>query len=655
MRCHHRIAWVIFASLIGQHAGALDDQRNRTEHVIVSAIRGDRPRIDIPASIEVIDQSQISASGAKHIADVLRNRGGVQLADLYGDGSRTQISMRGFGANAAANTLVLVDGRRLNNTDLAAADLNSVALATVERIEIIQGSAGVLFGDQAVGGVINIVTRVPEKLAGSIEIDAGSFNRYGISARASQRVNSGLFYEASATFRQSANYRENNGIRYGNGLGRVGYDYGLGSLFVEYQHVEEDLELPGGIFMEQLHNDRTQSRFSNDLSDTQTDIARLGMRHTLHEQWQLLCEYTSRRSNGEGILTNVEFQQERHHRSVNPRLIGTLAGVSGDMIVTLGADLEETDYGLRSVFGLTNNNQQTYSVYAQLVLPVTEYFSLSGGVRRASMDNRLFDRGPFGVFPDGIEQDDAQTASTLGVNFFPAESWRVFLRRDESYRFPLADERNLIAIGTSGLDTQTGESIEAGIEWDGERHSVTLLGYRLDLENEIDFDPGAGFFGANTNLDPTSRSGVIVQGFFEINTLISLGGSYTYTDAEFSSGPLSGNTIPFVARHQGALRLSIRPAADLEFYVEVLGISERVASGDFSDSFQHLPGHGVLNVNVNYNHGGFFLSARINNMFANDYSDFAATAFNPATFATETGFFPAPEINFLVTAGYRIP
>lgn len=648
-------ACAAFGILLAPTAIALELQTPRTEQIIVSATRGDRPAIDIPASIEIIDQSEIIASGARHIAALLRNRGGLQLSDLYGDGSRTQISMRGFGANAAANTLVLVDGRRLNNTDLAPADLNSIALASVERIEIIQGSAGVLYGDQAVGGVINIVTRRPEDFAGDVELRAGSYDDYGLSARASQQLSNGLFYQASATFRQSDNYRDNNKLQYGNGLGRLGFDYGRGRLFVEYQRVDEDLELPGGIFLQQLRSDRKQTRFPNDRSDTETDISRLGWQHTLHERWEVLCEYTSRRSISDGVLTNIEFQQKRHHRSVNPRLIGTFNLTSGDTVLTFGADLEETDYALRSIFGLTNNTQEMYSFYAQIVLPMTEYFSFTGGIRRASVNNRLFDRGPFGAYPDGLDQDDTQTASTLGINFFPAPDWRVFLRRDESYRFPLADEQNLVSFGTTGLHTQTGESIEAGIEWRGERHSATLLGYQLDLENEIDFDPTTGFFGANTNLDPTRRSGVIVQGSFALTGWASLAGNYTYTDAEFSAASLSGNAIPFVAEHQGALRVIIRPISGLEFYIEALGISERVASGDFTNSFQHLPGHGVLNINVNYNRGGFFIAARLNNMLDHEYSDFAATAFNPTTFATETGFFPAPEINFLLTAGYRFP
>ncbi|MFA7592969.1 MAG: TonB-dependent receptor plug domain-containing protein, partial [Thiohalobacteraceae bacterium] len=140
----------------------------RLEPVVVSATRSLQSSVPTPAAISIIDRTEIEASGALQITEVLRGRGGVQLSDPYGDGSRAVIGMRGFGENAAANTLILVDGRRLNNSDLAAPDLNSIALKDVERIEIIHGSAGVLFGDQAVGGVINIITRVPRTFSAEV-------------------------------------------------------------------------------------------------------------------------------------------------------------------------------------------------------------------------------------------------------------------------------------------------------------------------------------------------------------------------------------------------------------------------------------------------------------------------------------------------------
>ncbi|MEW8628115.1 MAG: TonB-dependent receptor plug domain-containing protein, partial [Candidatus Thiodiazotropha sp.] len=137
--------------------------------LMVSATRSEQVTPLIPASIRVIDRQQIERSAANNLLQLLNGQSGIQISSLVGDGSQAVVDMRGFGPTAGSNTLILVDGRRLNNSgDQAAPDLSSIDLRRVERIEIVQGSAGTLFGNQAVGGMINIITRVPEKLSGQV-------------------------------------------------------------------------------------------------------------------------------------------------------------------------------------------------------------------------------------------------------------------------------------------------------------------------------------------------------------------------------------------------------------------------------------------------------------------------------------------------------
>ncbi len=642
---------VSFIAFLSGSYTAYAADATRVAPVVVSATRSMQSSVPTAAAISIIDRAEIEASGARHIAEVLRGRGGLQMRDFYGDGSRAVVSMRGFGENAAANTLILVDGRRLNNSDLGAPDLNSVALKDVERIEIIQGSAGVLYGDQAVGGVINIITRLPRDFAADVAVASGSYNAREVSGSVADRNTNGLAYRLSANTLSSDNYRDNNQQEYSNLFGRLDYQHQAnGSVFLEYQAVDENLNLPGAIFADQVDTDRTQTRYPNDYTNSRTYVARTGLQQALQDNWQLEAELTDMRSDGDGILTDSPFTQERHHTGLTPRLIGAIPMTSGDMLLTVGADLDRTDYSLDSPFGTTDNLQHMYSLYTQGVIPIHERFSATIGARQAKVENDLTDSFSY---PDGIELDDTEFVSSAGLSFTANSDWRLFVRRDEVLRFPKADEYTNTDAQITLLQTQTGESYELGSEWQHNNHSARTVLYRLNLDNEIDYDPSASFgFGGNTNLDPTQRNGLIVDGHLQATDALRIGGAYSYVDAKFDSGQFSGNRIPFVAENTLSLNADYQLNAAWQLFGEALYISDRVPQGDYANSLDMLPGYTVYNAAVHYNIRTWTFGLRINNLTDKRYSDVAVSAYNP--WPTEvTGYYPAPERNARLTAEYH--
>ena len=129
------------------------------------------------ASTTVITKQEIERAPGETLQDVLSAQPGLQLQSFFGGvaGAGTAVDMRGFGAAATSNTLVLVNGRRLNDIDLAGVDFSAIPRASIERIEITRGNSGaVLYGDGAVGGVINIVTRNPFNEPPTLRADAGA-------------------------------------------------------------------------------------------------------------------------------------------------------------------------------------------------------------------------------------------------------------------------------------------------------------------------------------------------------------------------------------------------------------------------------------------------------------------------------------------------
>ena len=629
--------------------------------VVVSAARTEQSSLTTPASITVITREEIEAGGARHITDVLRGQGGVQINDLYGDGSRASVDLRGFGETAASNTLVLVDGRRLNNPDIAAPDLNSIALEDVERIEIVQGSAGVLFGDQAVGGVINVITRKPGALRHTLKLSAGSYNTVQLHAMTSQALENGVNYLLSLDARESDNYRDHNEASYVNGLGKLGYDYTTGSVFGELQYINDELNTPGTLFADEVMEDRRQVSpvFANDFSNAKTAIARLGLVQQIGDHWSFEGELAGRDTNGEFRLSSVlaaeteVSTQDRRVLEFTPRVIGIIQGWNETML-TLGMDAVASDYRLSSRFGDQSNDQSQGSLYAQAVIPASEVLDVTLGLRYAEVENELQDTGLFAIFPDGIRIEDDVTVGTFGLAIKADQNWRVLFRADQNYRFAKVDEY-LQPVFTPTftpeiLKTQQGLSVETGVEWQSGGDNARLMIYQLDIDDEIAYDP-VNF--ANINLEQTRRKGVITSGYWQQSNKLGYSASYTFTDAEVLRGPFAGKDIPLVARHSLLLGSDYQLTDKWQLYGELVAISDRVFAGDFNNVLGRLPGYGLVNIKTAYDYNDFRFTARINNLLNKEYSEVGQLSYDPVTFVEREAFFTSPEINFMLTAAWQ--
>src|SRR5262245_39993901 len=183
----------------------------------------------VGASSSVITAEEIAHSPSNNLPDILGQVPGIQLTTLFGipvNGAKTSVDLRGFGAFATSNTLILVNGRRLNDVDMAQVDLSTIPLPSIERIEITRGNSGaVLYGDNAIGGVINIVLKngvAGPPAAIRAEAGVGSFNtRLGnLSMSTNYGPWSTSFYGNAI---KSDGYRENNAYDQRNGVGNLNY------------------------------------------------------------------------------------------------------------------------------------------------------------------------------------------------------------------------------------------------------------------------------------------------------------------------------------------------------------------------------------------------------------------------------------------------
>ena len=628
----------------------LDDCVKSTEPLVVSATRWETTGIPTANSITVISREEIIQSGKNRIIDVLRNQGGIQIQDFTGDGSRAVIDIRGFGSTGTSNTLVMIDGRRLNPTDLSGPNINLITLKDVERIEITKGTNTVLYGDQAVGGVINIITRKHEANHVEAEAGFGSFDSQFQILDASYQLRQGLSARISYERRRSDNYRDNNALKYDNAFAGIDYEFERGKVFIDLSRTYEDIELPGALFPLEFQVSRKQSTGTGAFNDSVSDSIRTGGTFTLTKNWEFAGEYTLRNDDVDGALNFggvlFPFKQKRLHKSLNPRLRGNLSISERDISIILGADLEDTDYLINGLT-LTNSTQTMESVYGLVTLPVTEQFSVTAGYRKAWVENEIFDGF---AFTSGTKLDDDQNATTIGFSYRPTSQIRLFAKREDTYRFPLIDEETNFFGAQPSLNTQTGESWEGGVEYSQSYFFAKATAYRLDLENELIFNPVTF---QNENLEPTIRHGVIFEMGIDPMDNLSLNTQYSYTNAEFDAGTNKGNRIPLVSEHQIHFSANYNFLQYWSIYGDVNLFSDRIIGNDFTNTSEKLEGYAVSNLNLRFDNQQYFLHAGVNNIFDKNYETTGTLAFNPSNFLTEPSVFPAPERNFVVSGGIR--
>ena len=143
------------------------------EPVVVTATRTESPVDKVLASVDIISGAELRRQPAADLGDLLRMRAGVEVARLGGPGQQTSLFLRGTESN---HVLVLVDGVRINPGTIGSAAIQNIAPELIERVEIVKGPRSALYGSDAIGGVINVITRRRTENGASVQAGVGSYD-----------------------------------------------------------------------------------------------------------------------------------------------------------------------------------------------------------------------------------------------------------------------------------------------------------------------------------------------------------------------------------------------------------------------------------------------------------------------------------------------
>jgi iron complex outermembrane receptor protein len=662
--------------------------------VVVTATRFSQPLRDTAVNMAVITRTDIDNSAAKTLPELLLREAGVASRDLYGNNAASAtVDMRGFGASAGQNTLILLDGRRIADIDLSGVQWSAIPLAAIERIEILRSSGAVLYGDGATGGVINIVTRAPVSLGKVAEVSARAGSYRAREAQAFVNLaGEQLALSLVANTHDSDGYRRNNENRQDNLLADLRWKLGGGELGIKMAADRQDIRLPAGRRVQpsagvnQLEEDRRGARTPLDYASRDGN--------------QVSGEYVRRTGLGEmniGLAYRDKNQKSYFDQggfpvyndadlsvwAFTPRLKSELKDFVIPGSLVLGLDWQRWNYG-RDISDRPENigrpyhrvhvDQEQRALYGRFTGQATRDTTLIAGYRLERVTTAARDTLDAGA-PGALFETEAapvngaetQHAAELALRHALSPGLAASLRYQRSYRFGTVDEifETDAAFNRAFqlLRPQTAKGWEAGLEGGGTRSAWRATLFRLDVRDEIHLDPFTAGVG-NTNLPPLRREGLELEGRMKLEGGWSLNGSYTHTRARFTGGSLpdaavwiganpdlAGNEVPLVPRHQ----VNVSAAWDItgrdRLSLSANYVSERHMDNDETNNLGvKIPARTVADLKYTRRQGNLTASLAINNLFDRQYFDYAVRS---QFIADRYEAYPLPERNAWIAVEYR--
>ncbi|HTM06954.1 MAG TPA: TonB-dependent receptor [Verrucomicrobiae bacterium] len=199
---------LLFSVLVSGFAAAAEPGGEETLPPLVTiSTRVETPEENVANSVTVIDDKKIESRREESVMELLREVPGIDVVETGSRGNSASVFIRGANSN---QTLVLVDGVEVNSTTLGAFDFAHLTTENVERIEVLRGAGGTLYGSQAIGGVINIITKKGEGPP-SLTVSAAGGNGFTHREVAALRGSEGkLGYSLSVANLRSDGFRKFN-------------------------------------------------------------------------------------------------------------------------------------------------------------------------------------------------------------------------------------------------------------------------------------------------------------------------------------------------------------------------------------------------------------------------------------------------------------
>lgn len=642
------------------------------DEVIVSAPSGDGTLKTTPHSVTVITSEDIEKAGSSSVVDLLSRQANINLQSFFGSDKNATIDMRGMGDTAGSNVLIMVDGVRRNEMDLSGADLTTIPLSQIERIEIVRGGGSVLYGNGAVGGVINIITKRGKSGVQSLSVEA-TRGSYGLQdSRLNATGAAGPFIASvNASKMDTDGFRLNGGLRSDNAsaeirflpTGKLDFLDVYASIMTHY----DAYGLPGPVSAQDFAGTRSQRRSTNSPNDNGTTDEKnfvYGVNLDFDSLGELKLQSSLRhRVNdyviGYNPLLTIEDQASQIDSfSRNYRLQYDNAFNFFDVKekLTVGMDKLDGDYTRwengRNINGSSlrkNGNVYSTGNFSNLTIQPIANLTLTGGYRENRFNTLMTDElygcinspvPPFPVISCNYNMQNSHGGqwrnygAEWGITWQPSESWTIFTSSTKHFRNPNIDE---LALASNDLRPQKGQTVELGIRY-SPNQDVLISGtlFKMKNKDEIYFDSRSGL-GINRNYEiPTIRKGAEAEVRWKPFAPLSLQANVGYVLPRFEG---TNADIPLVPRKTMSVRAEWEVLPNLMWSVTGRYAGSSFDGNDFYNTlYPKVAAYTLYDTALRYQFNKIEMIAGINNIFNEVYT----------TRAYSETYYPMPDRNGFV-------
>lgn len=466
------------------------------ETIVVTATRTEIPLSDAIVPVTVITREDIELSLASDLAELLRFQAGIDLGRHGGPGQTTSIFLRGTDSN---HTLVLLDGVRINPGTLGGAAIQHIAPEVIERVEIVTGARSALFGTDAIGGVINIITRRADDAYVESSVGGGSFDtRTGYVSAGNHSDNS--------EFGVTLNWQQTDGYapRVDSDIDR-GYDNVSANLYAARRFGRNEIsfrhwQTEGNV----EYLDFFLAPVDQDFRNT-TTAAQLDNKWSANSTSKLILSFmqddiTQNQSDDFVMSDRVSLDWQYTHALASNTLTAGLyaidetaetlsygSGFDADTAVRAAFVQDQWSSGRhRSFVALRLTDHETFGNHttwnAEYAFDISDAWTLTAGIGHAFRAPDATDRFGFGGSPDLLPEvaDEAQ----LGLRYSPGTRHRFDI---ELYRNDIDDliEFDLQTFTLQNIAAAEIRGAEVAYEYRGDKHVFRAEAVRQRADNAV--------------------------------------------------------------------------------------------------------------------------------------------------------------------------